>query len=149
MNPIEEYKQELQKKISQVEALRPLLILCQEAVKAAGEDQPILIRDEHGNPHIRIVCMIDNLKEIVPLIRELAKRGIRSEKRFEDKEFLGDMAIREYKVHSDITVMCFLSGKQCRRVQVGTKEVPIYETRCDEDPITSDSITSNLNINRN
>lgn len=147
MNPIETYKKELQDKIIQVEALRPLLILCQKAVTATNNDYPILIKDQKGNPHINVICLLDNLKEVVPLIRELAKLGIRSEKRYEDKEFIGDMAIRKYLVHPEITVMCFLSGKQCRRVQIGVQQVPIYETRCDDSDISLPTPTPTLDRN--
>lgn len=90
---------------------------------------------------------VDSFKDVVPVLRELAARGWHTDKDkpFSDYHELGrrtyhliqkDSPVnRHWDGESDclLRLMVFLKseGATCRKVQVGTKEEPVYEFQCD------------------
>ena len=73
------------------------------------------------------------------LFRELAKEGLHTNKRkpFADRSFEGILGMREYDL-GDVTVNALMFNPneeeaegRCRLVQTGTKEVPVFEMKCD------------------
>ena len=72
-------------------------------------------------------CHIEKINDVVPLLGYLAKKG------FRQKDEPNDYAEIQRRTWDcgDIKVMGFLRGQSCRYVEVGKKEEPIYELRCD------------------
>jgi hypothetical protein len=43
------------------------------------------------------------------------------------------IGMRVYELTRDVQLMVMLSGDRCKMVQVGTKEVPVYDIKCGEE----------------
>lgn len=73
-------------------------------------------------------CYVDSIKEIRPLLTWLAQRGYRQTTKPSDYEELN----RRTWHCGHIQVLTFFQGQTCRYVEVGKKEVPILELRCED-----------------
>lgn len=134
-DPIRKYQTQLRQAHERAEQLRPTLRACQDAIARAQSKAMAIITSEKGpygdRPYINLMLATETLDDSVPLIRELAKDGIRShEKQFEDQNLLDVLSIRRYKLTRDVTLSVLLTGEQCKMRQVGTKVVPVYEMQC-------------------
>lgn len=140
-DPIRKFQAELQEASQKADRLRPLLRSCQDAIARCGAPAGISVRPEAGlRPSIAIVIFCERLEETVPLLRELAKEGLHTDKResHTDRNLFNAIGMREYNLGPDLKVCAMLmggnrdgNGKACRMVQTGVKEVPIYEVKCD------------------
>lgn len=136
-DPIRQFQSDLQVAHGKAEALRPLLKSCQEAVERCGKVDgvfhAITVTSQHGlTPVVSIIACVQELAQVTPLFRELAKEGQHTNKSnpFDD---CGDMPMRRYQMQSpSLAVMVLYSGEKCQKVQVGTKEIPVYEVKCGE-----------------
>lgn len=80
------------------------------------------------------------LEKTVPLFRELAKEGLKTNKTntHKDINLLKVMPMRVYDLGQDCELIAMIMsskedefGTSCRMEQVGTEEIPIYEMKCD------------------
>ena len=141
-DPIRAFQAELDNKKVQAERLRPVVKACEEALQRCGHKASLSVDMIHSrNPKVRLTTVLQKLEDITPLFRELAKEGLRTNKEnpYKDHNALDVMAMREYDL-GDLSVVAVLvtSKKEredgtphCRLEQVGVKEVPIYEMKCD------------------
>ena len=141
-DPIRKFQAEVQETMEQAERLRPMVKACQEAIDRASAKASINISNrKRFKPKVEILLTCESLDETVPLFRELAKEGLRTDKKdsHQDHNFLEVFAMREYNLGPDVTVIAVLingknkdgDGPKCRMEQVGVKEVPVYEMKCD------------------
>lgn len=137
-DPIREYQNKMQQACEDAERLRPIVKSCGEAIERAGVIASISV--QNTPPQVHLVVLIKQLKDTIPLFRELAKEGLRTDKndKPEDQKAFEVMAIRKYKMGPQLSViaMMFPTEKEgeptCRMVQTGVKEVPVYEMQCEE-----------------
>jgi len=76
-----------------------------------------------------IMLYARDLRDVIPILRELRKRGYKIKKHDDYPE----LHARTYYL-GKIIVRVFLAGPEanatCKFVQTGTKEVPVYEIKC-------------------
>lgn len=139
-DPIRQYQAEVQETMRRAERLRPIVRACQDAIERADVNASIAVGKRNQlRPQVEIMLMCKRLDETVALFRELAKEGLRTDKTdsHKDHNLYDVMAVREYNLGPDVTVIAMLFGRNedggptCRMEQVGVKEVPIYEMKCD------------------
>jgi hypothetical protein len=138
-DPIREFQTAMQRKIDNAERLRPLVKSCQDAMQRADGKGTIIITDRHGSrPIVEIMLICERLDDTVPLFRELAKEGLKTDKKdtHKDHQAFEIIAMREYNLGPDLKVIATIftskdSKGTCRMEQVGVKEVPVYEMKCD------------------
>lgn len=122
---IADRREELEK---QLEALSQLVRHAEAAQSVFGDKHRIWTGDECQ--HVNVSLDLDDYHEVVPYLQELAKLGYRQEGRAfyetDAKNF------RCYE-RGGIEVWVYLTGRGCKRVQVGVKEVPVYEIQCGEE----------------
>ena len=137
--PIRAYQNDLTSLSNRAEAMRPIVQACQDASERAGLRTSVILRTEEQRVRIAITIMPKNLDELIPLFRELAKEGLHTNKRkpFTDHSFEGILGMREYDL-GDVTINALIFNPseeeaegRCRLVQTGTKEVPVFEMKCD------------------
>ena len=78
-----------------------------------------------------IVIYMDNLADVTIILKMIRQAGYHPLRK--SSGFLYTYAIDLETFAADISVYASVSGKDgatCRQVQVGTKEVPVYEIRC-------------------
>ena len=87
---------------------------------------------------MKIALIVKRLDEVNDLFKELAKEGYRTDKEdtFEDLKLLETIPMREYNLGPNLSVAAMVlspreDGPSCRMEQVGVKEVPVYEMKCD------------------
>lgn len=132
-DPIRKYQSELNEMADKAEQLRPVLKACEDAIARTDRKAVPVLRTTRDRPHITLAMFAQDLKEATDLIKELAKEGIRSrEKKHEDHNLFDAISMREYKLGEDVTLSVMLSGSQCKMEKVGTKEVPVYEMKCEQ-----------------
>lgn len=130
-DPIRKYQDDLRKMSDSAEFLRPTVGACQDAIERAGGKAGLCLTSQGMTPSIHIMLFADSLDEGVVLMRELAKEGIHSkDKKYQDRNLFDTIAMREYQLWPDVKLTVMLSGEQCKMVQVGTKEVPVYDIQC-------------------
>jgi len=141
-DPIRAFQAELDNKKVQAERLRPIIKVCEEAIQRCDFKATISVDMlQSRNPKVRLTTILNKLDDVTPLFRELAKEGLRTNKEnpYKDHNAFDIMAMREYDL-GNLTVMVVLitSKKEdddgtprCRLEQVGVKEVPVYEMKCD------------------
>lgn len=141
-DPIRKFQAELEEAKQRSERMRPLLKSCEEAIQRSEcKMVSIHMRPKAGfEPKLEIMITVSSLDETIPLFRELAKEGLKTDKAksHEDHSLFGVFGLREYNLGPNLAVMAVLLGKPaeqdgkcCRVEQVGTREVPVYEVRCD------------------
>jgi len=140
-DPIREYQAEVHKRMDQAELLRPILKAVQEAIQRAEIKTTVVnVREYQSNPRVEVMLIVGQLKESLPLFRELAKKGFHTNKEnpYEDDNLFEIFPMRRYDL-GPVGVIVVISppkdendGKSCRMVQTGVQEVPIYEIQCDE-----------------
>jgi hypothetical protein len=140
-DPIHKFQADMQLIISQAEHLRPILRSCQDAIERSEMKASIVVAQRNSmRPTIEIMAFCKRLDESIPLFRELAKEGLHTDKNatHKDHNLFDVMAMRDYSLGPDVSVKILLStsskdedGPSCRMEQVGVKEVPVYEMRCD------------------
>ena len=139
-DPIRECQDRLQKLQERAERLRPVLKSCEEAIQRSDVKASISVGNRRPTePKVEITMFCKNLKETVPLFRELAKEGLRTDKEntHEDRNVMKVIPMRIYSLGPDCEVVAKVvtsgePGDACRMEQVGVKEVPIYEMKCGE-----------------
>lgn len=118
------------------------LVKAVETVEAANKQfkscimPPMVVThtDVQRNGDVITMAMIRFVSEIQPILKFFADRGFRQTADPEDNPTVG---MRRWTC-GQIGIMALIgggpdeSGKQCRYVEVGKKEVPIYELQCDE-----------------
>lgn len=140
-DPIRKFQSEIQETMERAERLRPIVKACQEAIERAEANASIVVGKRNQlRPKVEIMLICESLDETVPLFRELAKEGLRTNKKatHKDHNLFDVIAMREYDLGPDVTVIAMLAGgsrddgsPRCRMEQVGVKEVPVYEMKCD------------------
>lgn len=115
-------REELEKSLRELDSLTEH-VLAAEAV--FGSDR---VKVCHINESPRVDLYVDDLREVVPFLHELAMRGYRGTGFYEDDE----KTCRCY-TRGAIKVWVYLTGSKCRRVQVGTKTMPVYAIQCGEE----------------
>lgn len=141
-DPIRQFQAEVQETMDRAERLRPIVKACQEAIDRAEAKAAIMVGKRNQlKPKVEIMLTCETLDETVPLFRELAKEGLRTNKTdsHKDHNVFEVIAMREYNLGPDVTVIAMLfggksedgDGPKCRMEQVGVKEVPVYEMKCD------------------
>jgi hypothetical protein len=132
-DPIRAYQHEQQSLSTNAEQLRPILKACQDAVSRANSQAIPKIRTMGLQPVIYLILAASEMKEATNLMRELAKEGIRShDKKFHDRNLFDAIGMREYELTKSVYLSVMLLGETCKMVQVGTKEVPVYDIQCGE-----------------
>ena len=114
-----------------------------ELFTAYNEDRKIIeeldqleptLKAFYGNKVYRIgtaaiVAHVDSLLAVAPLLEILTH----DELSFTDS---GDKYAasnnRDYTRSDGLRVMCYANGAKCKKVQIGTEEVPIYKIECEE-----------------
>lgn len=138
-DPIRKFQSQLQETLERAERLRPIVRACQDAVQRAEVKASIGVGTRNQlRPQVEIMMCCGRLDDTIPLFRELAKEGFRTDKKdtHKDHNLFDVMAMREYNLGPDVKVIALLtqgrddSGPKCRMEQVGVKEVPVYEMRC-------------------
>jgi hypothetical protein len=142
-DPIREYQSKLKLLSNQAEFLRPTLRAVEDAIERSGVNAVVVVgKKRMYDPQVEIAFFAKRLDESVPLLRELAKEGLKTDKDqvFKDELILSFVATREYNLGPSVILNVFLinglhnsdsSGPTCRMEQVGVKEVPIFEMKCD------------------
>lgn len=119
---ISDRREELEKELAALSAVCEHVIAAQEVF---GVERVSIC---HINNSTRVDLHLDDLREIVPFLQTLAKRGYRGTGFYENDE----KTCRCY-TRGEIKVWVYLTGQKCRRVQVGTKQVPVYEILCGDE----------------
>lgn len=138
-DPIRQFQAEVKSTMERAERLRPIVRACQDAIERSGVKASIGVgRRNQLRPKVEIMLVCDRLEDTVPLFRELAKEGLRTNKQdtHKDHNLFDVFAMREYDLGPDVMVLAVLAGgkddgPKCRMEQVGVKEVPVYEMKCD------------------
>lgn len=140
-DPIRQFQSEIDELKYKVERLRPVLRSCQEAAIRAEVKVSISVGKRNQlRPKVEMMMICKTLDETVPLFRELAKDGIRTDKQdtHKDAKLFDMVAMREYNLGPDVSLVAMLfedknefGESRCRMEQVGVKEVPVYEMKCD------------------
>ena len=148
-DPIREYQSLVRELMDRAERLRPLVRSCQEAIERSGVKAQLTVGKRNpSRPQVEIVMTCRRLDETLILFRELAKEGLRTDKSntHEDHNIHNVLAMREYRLGPDVVVAALMvsikgggggddgggvDGPSCRMEQVGVKEVPVYEIKCD------------------
>ena len=77
----------------------------------------------------------DSLREVIPLLRVLAAEGLqiidRPERDSQSSTKSWILYPRDLDRGKGPSLNLHITAKTCEQVQVGTREVPVYETRCD------------------
>jgi hypothetical protein len=132
-DPIRKYQHEQQSLANIAEELRPTLRACQDAISRSESKASPIIKTFGMRAIVYIMLFADSMQDAVKLMRELAKEGIRSnEKEYHDRNLFDAIAMREYKLGELVQLSVLLAGGQCKMVQVGTKEVPVFDIQCGE-----------------
>lgn len=138
-DPIRKFQSNLEDLGTRAEGLRPILKACQDAIQRAESDATCSIKQvSRYDVAVDIMVVCQKLDEVIPLLRELAKEGLHTDKddTHTDTSLFEVFAIREYNLGRQCKLTAFLntekSGPGCRMVQTGVKEVPEYEIVCDE-----------------
>ncbi len=142
-DPIRKYQSELEKLKDSAERLRPLVRSCEDAILRADVNASVSVTGRDNCPKIFIMFMCRTLDEVVPLLRELAKEGLHTDKSktHEDRNLLDVIAMREYNLGPQVKLAAIIfdekdgDGPSCRMEQVSVKEVPVYEMKCDGLPV--------------
>lgn len=135
-DPIRSFQATQQQRIEAAERLRPLIKACEEASTRAGLVAHVSVNLHQGRPRVHLSVGCKDLKEIVPLFRELAKEGLKVDKgeSHRDSNLFDVVPMREYNLGPDLMVVAMImggkEGPNCRMEQVGVKEVPVYEMKC-------------------
>lgn len=139
-DPIRQYQSEVQQTMQRAERLRPILRAVQDAIQRADVKASVAVGKRNQlHPKIEVMMFCERLDETVTLFRELAKEGLRTDKKdsHKDHNLYDVIALREYNLGPDVSVIVMLGGLNeegrpaCRMEQVGVKEVPVYEMKCD------------------
>ena len=138
-DPIRKFQSEISELSEKAERLRPLTNSCRDAIDRSGVSASFMV--SQSGPRrvcVEIVAMVKKLDEVTPLFRELAKEGYRTKKDESpvDENMLDFIPVRHYKMGQDLSVRAMVlgnheQGESCRLEQVGVKEVPVYEMKCD------------------
>lgn len=107
--------------------------ILEEVAAALAEDMHAYV-DALTGPKLTIY--VRHLRDVVPVLRELAQRGMHTQKDkpYEDSNYDGT---REYTLVSkscDMIAKLIVGlheGAACKRVQVGVIERPVYELQCE------------------
>lgn len=138
-DPIRSYQTRMYDLAKLAEELRPILKACEDAVaRSEISANPLVGVRDPLKPKVELVVMANQLKEVVGLLRELAKEGLHVEKDEapKDTNIFDFAAMRTYKLGSTVEVSVMIIGNDgegpvCKAKQVGVKEVPIYEIECE------------------
>lgn len=140
-DPIRKFQATIQATMSRAERLRPFVRACQDAIERAGVKASIGVGNRNQlRPKVEVMLFCGTLDETIPLFRELAKEGLKTNKdnTHKDHNLFEVIAMREYDLGPDVCVIAMLTGSKkedgaprCRMEQVGVKEVPVYEMKCD------------------
>lgn len=140
-DPIRQFQSEMEDTIRKAERLRPILRSVQDAIQRADVKASVLVGKRNQlRPQVEVMMLCKRLEETVVLFRELAKEGLRTDKSesHKDHNLFNVIAMREYNLGPDVMVIAMLAGgnddsegPRCRMEQVGVKEVPVYEMKCD------------------
>lgn len=137
-DPIRKFQSDIQEKVNQAERLRPIVRACQDAIQRAESKASVVVSMARANrPKVEIMLICSRLEETVPLFREMAKEGFHTDKKdtHKDHNLFDVIAMREYNFGPDVSVIATVVpgdgvGSSCRMEQVGVKEVPVYEMKC-------------------
>ena len=115
----------LQHQIKQIGALELIVQDAQSVIEGTEGQISISIFAS-----VTITLIIDHIKEIEPFMLRLSKLGYVNKTR-NDFEALSSLTWPYIKEEKEISLTGILHGNQCKFVQVGTKDIPIYELKCD------------------
>jgi len=119
---------------TRLDANRPWCDLIDELEK----EFPDLILSSSAWLGATVSFLLGAIQEIVPILRKLGKLGLKHDGVRETGD--GRLIWRFHEGSNSKTVLevvaHFKTDGQCRKVQVGTKEVPVYEVRCGADMST-------------
>ena len=90
-------------------------------------------------PSCTLNCLVDHVREVVPILRWLGARGYRQRQRYEFPQHGHDGMLcyimerpphdaRPHEIHVDVCIR----GDACRFVKVGQKTEDVYELQCGE-----------------
>lgn len=144
-DPIRSFQAEMEDLKDYAERLRPLINSIRDAVARAFEPNKFVnitvTQVSRKHPQIMVMLTADRAEESVPLFRELRKEGITTnkDKPYDDKKMLDVMPMRNYYCNGQDIIISVIfpmldngpDQPACRMEQVGIKEVPIYELKCD------------------
>ena len=140
-DPIREFQQRLHEQHDRAESKRPIVRACQDAIQRAESKAIVSLDDGSSGVGVMITVPVKKLDDLIPLFRELAKEGLKTDKSQEpeDTKLMDVIGIRKYKLGAGVILTAFLlEGDQkgsgdgnCRMVQTGVKEVPVYGVQCD------------------
>lgn len=139
-DPIRQFQSELEGMKNSADRLRPIVKSCEEAIFRSDCKASVTVALRNNrNPKVNIMFFCKTLNEVIPLLRELAKEGLHTNKSktHQDRSLFDVISLREYDLGPQVTLMAMLSGVKdgdgptCRMEQVGVEEVPIYEMKCD------------------
>lgn len=124
---------DLDREREQVLATIPAVILA-ESIAAMFPECTDMISLPNAGRVCHYMHIRESMDEAVAVIREYRKKGIQVDS-FKDH---GNARIYALSRNIDLFVSIPANeGAKCRYVQVGTKEVPVMELRCDGKPVAS------------
>lgn len=125
---ITECREKLERQIRELDWLAAHVNVASE-VFADREDAELRI--PYTVDCVSVDVYFDDLADALPYLRELAKRGYHAQR---GHEFYEDdsKAFRCY-TRGEIKVWAHITGAKCKRVQVGTKTMPVYAIQCGEE----------------
>lgn len=137
-DPIRQFQSELKELSAKAERLRPIVKACYDAITRAESNTSISVCMRDSHPTIIMCLLCKSLKETIPLFRELAKEGLHTDKNHKDDTMLDIIPYRQYTLGSELMLIAMVNSKKeedgpsCRLEQVGIKETPVYEMKCDD-----------------
>ena len=131
LNKLDERKQEILGLTKAVEVLEAAL---KEFKILAGISIDTNTALSCRNGQVCTIAMIQNVSEMQPILKFLADRGFRQSKEPKDVPSLSARIwiCGQIGITVLITPSHDGSGKSCHYVEVGKKEVPVYELQCEE-----------------
>ena len=145
-DPIREYQSKMHRCIDNAERLRQVVKSCQDAIERAGVKASVVVEGDVTHAvRASIFFPVTTIRDVVPLLRELAKEGLHTDKKdnHKDHNFLDVIGTREYNLGPQcrLYAVVFSGAKEasCRMQKVGEKTVPVYEMVCDErEPVATE-----------
>lgn len=122
---IADQRAKLTKQLADLDSLAAHVVAAESVFAGVGE-----VRICNINIETRVDVYLDDYRQIVPYLRELAGRGYHPT-RFSPLYETDDKTTRCYS-RNNMKIWVHLTGKGCQRVQVGTKEIPVWEIQCGE-----------------
>jgi hypothetical protein len=128
---------DLDRERDQILGTIPAVILA-ESIAAMFPERTTMVSLPNAGRVCHYIHIRESMDEAVAVIREYRKKGIQVDG-FHDH---GNARIYKLSRNIDLYVSIPVSeGAKCRYVQVGTKEVPVMELRCDGKPVASAEAT--------